>query len=113
MKTFNRCGAQGDCLIIAINELPDDAIKQEAENGNHIVAHSETNHHHVLPEQGVNIFQSANDPFMLYAVIEDEYADLTHLRSFDTHETLRIKKGIYEIRKQREYTPEGWRRVAD
>lgn len=34
-------------------------------------------------------------------------------RSFDTHESILLKGGTYEIRRQREYTPEGWRRVED
>jgi hypothetical protein len=38
---------------------------------------------------------------------------LRHLRQQDTHETLKIAPGIYEVRRQREYTPEGWRRAAD
>jgi hypothetical protein len=36
-----------------------------------------------------------------------------HLRSYDMHAPITIKPGIYELRRQREYTPEGWRRVAD
>ena len=40
-------------------------------------------------------------------------AILEHHRSIDTHEALEIKPGIYEIRRQREYTPQGFRRVAD
>jgi len=42
-----------------------------------------------------------------------EPAVLEHHRSFDTHEALEIKPGIYEIRRQREYTPQGFRRAAD
>jgi hypothetical protein len=35
------------------------------------------------------------------------------MRSFDTHETLNIPPGIYEVRRQREYVPEGWRKAQD
>jgi len=38
---------------------------------------------------------------------------LEHLRSFDTHETIKIPPGIFEIRRQREWVPEGWRRIQD
>lgn len=38
---------------------------------------------------------------------------LEHLRDFDTHEPLSLPPGNYEVRRQREYTPEGWRQVAD
>jgi len=38
---------------------------------------------------------------------------IEHHRLFDTHEAMEIKPGIYEIHRQREYTPEGYRRAAD
>ena len=38
---------------------------------------------------------------------------LEHLRTFDTHETLAIPPGVYELRRQREAVPEGWRRAQD
>ena len=38
---------------------------------------------------------------------------LEHLRSHDTHEPIMFGPGIYEVRRQREYTPDGWRRVQD
>lgn len=113
MKTFNKQAAQGDILITKIDALPDSLVEQKATDEGHIVAHSETGHHHTLPEKGVQLFMPANDPMLLYAIVTDEHADLIHNRGHDTHETLRLDKGIYEIRRQREHTPEGWRRVAD
>lgn len=112
MKTFNKQAAQGDILIIKIDELPNGLVEQKPVKESYIVAHSETGHHHTLPSQGVKMFAPANDPMVLYVTVENE-ADLIHNRSFDTHEALRLKQGNYEIRRQREYTPEGWRRVAD
>ena len=38
---------------------------------------------------------------------------LEHQRPHDTHAPIKFAKGVYEVRRQREYTPEGWRRVAD
>ena len=38
---------------------------------------------------------------------------LDHLRPHDTHESIMFEPGIYEVRRQREYTPEGFRRVED
>ena len=32
---------------------------------------------------------------------------------FDTHEPIMLDDGIYRLRRQREYTPEGYRRVED
>ena len=57
------------------------------------------------------------DPMISYLEVieatEEAEALLTHLRTFDTHETIGIPVGKFEIRRQREYTPEGWRRVED
>lgn len=113
MKIFENMAAQGDMLIKRIAELPKDVIEAKAENGNYILAHSETGHNHVVKEEtGVKFYQHANDNFIAYLVVDNE-AKVEHMRSFDTHETIGFKKGIYEIRRQREYTAEGFRRAAD
>ena len=112
MKTFDHSAAQGDLLIIRINTLPDDAIKQEGIDGKHIVAHSETGHHHTVQDTDADLYHAANDPMIMYLVV-DEKAELIHNRSFDTHESIGFKPGVYQLRRQREYTPEGWRRIED
>ena len=38
---------------------------------------------------------------------------LVHKRDFDTHAPVLVQPGIYEVRRQREYTPEGFRQVMD
>lgn len=53
------------------------------------------------------------DPMICYLQIAGDFADVVHHRPHDTHETLRLVRGIYEVRRQREWTPEGWRRVED
>lgn len=117
MKTFIKQAAQGDLLLRRIETLPANATKVKAENGNYIVAHSETGHNHVIAERENVALYTTNDPMISYLeVIEATDATevlLEHLRSFDTHETIKINPGIYEIRRQREYTPEGWSRVED
>jgi len=114
MKTFVNQAAQGDLLIRRIDNLPEGLKPMESEKGNFIVAHSETGHHHVIAKQpGVEVLCGV-DPLISYlTVIDHTEVTLEHLRNFDTHEALVIKGGTYEIRRQREYTPEGWRRVAD
>lgn len=117
MKTFNKCAAQGDLLIRRIDSLPESAKRVDSEKGVFVVAHSETGHNHVIAERpNVRLF-TCDDPMVSYLeVIEATDATetlLEHLRSFDTHETIKIPNGIFEIRRQREYTPEGWRRVED
>lgn len=117
MKTFTHCAAQGDLMIRRIASIPADAKPVAAERGKFVVAHSETGHNHVIAERpNVKMF-TTGDPMISYLqVIEATEATetlLEHLRSFDTHETIKIAPGNYEIRRQREYTPEGWRRVED
>ena len=112
MKTFHQQAAQGDILLRKIDALPEDLTPAKAVDDKYIVAHSETGHHHVVPQADCMLYEAANDPMIMYLVVNNDTV-LEHLRSFDTHDPIKIGKGNYEIRRQREYTPEGWRRVAD
>lgn len=117
MRTFKTIAAQGDLMIRRIEALPNGITPMKTENGLYIVAHSETGHHHAIADKpNVRVFESA-DPMVSYLEVVEatDKAEtlLEHLRSFDTHETISISSGFYEIRRQREYTPEGWRKVQD
>jgi len=117
MKTFKKCAAQGDLLIRRIHALPDGLKPIQPANGHYVVAHSETGHDHIIAEhQNISLF-TTDDPMISYLrVVEATDATetiLEHLRSFDTHESIAIPPGNYEIRRQREYAPEGWRRIED
>ena len=117
MKTFNNCAAQGDLYIRRIDKLPEGIIQLIPEKGFFIVAHSETQHNHVIEAKPNISLYTTGDPMVSYLeVIEATEATetlLEHLRSFETHETIKIPNGIFEIRRQREYTPEGWQKVED
>ena len=114
MKTFNNSAAQGDCLLRKIERLPGILKLVHPENGQFVIAHSETGHNHCVKERPAVKLYSSVDQFRGYLEITgNEPVVLEHHRSFDTHEALEIKPGIYEIRRQREYTPEGFRRAAD
>ncbi len=117
MKTFKNQAAQGDIFIRRIGTLPPAAVLLKAENGVFVVAHSETGHHHTIAERPNVKLYTTGDPMVSYLeVVEATDAAeclLEHLRSFDTHETIKIPAGVFEIRRQREYVPEGWRRVED
>ena len=114
MKTFDNQAAQGDVLIRRINKLPDGVKKIKPDKQGYVVAHSETGHHHVIEaKKGVGVYLG-DDPLVSYlTVIDNVETTLEHLRDFDKHEAYTITGGTYEIRRQREYTPEGWRRVQD
>lgn len=113
MKTFQNMAAQGDMVIRRIKSLPDGVVKQSAESGAYVLAHSETGHNHVVKESpDVEFFQHANDNFKAYLVVNNT-AVVEHMRSFDVHDPISFDAGVYEIRRQREYTPEGFRRAID
>jgi len=114
MKTFVNSAAQGDCLLLKIEKLPEGLSRIDPENGQLVIAHSETGHNHCVKERATVKLYASVDQFRGYLeVTGDEPVVLEHHRSFDTHEALEIKPGLYEIRRQREYTPEGFRRAAD
>jgi hypothetical protein len=114
MKEVKNQGAQGDCLFVRVDKIPSDA-KVVQEGGRIIVAHSETGHHHAIDALGrdVVMHRVERDPFTCYLQIATDHADVVHHRPFDTHETLRLGQGIWMARRQREYSPAGWRMVQD
>jgi hypothetical protein len=115
-KTFERMAAQGDFVIIRINEIPD-GVEAIAPRGNvHVIAHSETGHDHVMLADKVSCFKAKEtkevDLYELFLNVEAP-TEINHLRSFDTHESLLVPAGKYKIRRQREYVPQGFRRATD
>ena len=105
--------AQGDVLFIRAQKLPESAQHSD-KLGDIVVAHSETGHNHVVSENfEAKYFTEPSDPFTCYLQIDSDFADVVHHRSFDTHETIRLPKGLWQVRRQREYTPEGYRMVED
>lgn len=114
MKTFNNYAAQGDLLLVRANKVPAGFQKTQADGHKHIVAHSETGHHHVIDDVDVEYWTNPKDEMKAYLIVQGIIgAQMKHLRSFNTHETILIPPGIFELRRQREYTPQGWRRVED
>ncbi len=115
MKVIENVGAQGDVFFVKVDaaEIPKDAKSLAPEGGFHIVAHSETGHHHAVRADGTVFWQGPADPFTCFLRVDDVFADVVHRREFDTHETLRLGQGVWKVRRQREYTPQGFRRVED
>lgn len=116
---IKRCGAQGDVLLRRVAGVPKDAVVVPRENGAIIVTHSETQHHHAIKDDGVAMFEVPGNPLVAYLRMDiGVSADLEHLRPYDTHETLKLlgnkkTKTVWEVRRQREWSPEGWQRVVD
>ncbi len=109
---------QGEILLIPVDAFTDndDEYKVAKPDASRlIVGHSETGHHHVI-----DLERSPSAELLIHRTNEfigrlklGEDAVLEHLRSFDTHEPVRLEKGFYEVRWRREHTPEGLRRVQD
>lgn len=116
MKSISISGAQGDCFFRRVPVVPKAAVKARRK-GPIIVAHSETGHHHTVDDSKVTHFEIPGDPLVAYLQLGDSGGcDVVHQRAWDTHETLRLLGApgeVWEVRRQREWTPEGWQRVQD
>ena len=112
MKTFKNIAAQGDCLIRKIDKLPEGLELAKDDNGKYVVAHSETGHNHVIDKSNAQLLIDKTNEFIAYLVVDND-TPIEHQRSYDTHESIMVEKGVYEIRRQREYTPEGYRKAQD
>ena len=120
MKIMRNMAAQGDFIILRIQNIPEGVVPVSPENGKVIVAHSETGHNHVMEATRVEAFEvpadksnSQNvDLYKMFLLVKED-TQIDHLRSFDTHEAIMVPPGMYEVRRQREYTAEGFRKAAD
>jgi len=117
MRTFKSICAQGDVLIRRVSKIPETVKEDKAENGHLIITHSETGHNHVMvidrPDNpAVQMFTDIENPLISWLQVNRPVA-LEHQRDHDTHEPIQFEKGTYEVRRQREYTPEGFRRAQD
>lgn len=113
-RIFTLPGAQGDILIIPISVIPANVKPGALDNGNYVIAHSETGHHHVIDRTKAEVFEAADDAFVAYIRTLGTGAEIKHMRDHDTHETIALEPNkSYQVRRQREYVPQGFRKAAD
>lgn len=109
MKSQIQSYRQGDVLVIPVESIPPAGkLKPVArENGRIILAHGEvTGHAHAITNRVAKFFEtSAGERFLDL----DTGVDLKH----EEHGTIRLPAGKYQVRRQREYSPEAIRNVAD
>lgn len=114
MKKIKNFGAQGDVLFIRRHGLPPGVVAAPL-SPEVVVSHSETGHHHVA--LGDASYYPAGDDGMLAYLVARGPIVVEHRRAWDTHEPLELLheggEVTWEIRRQREHTPQGWRRVED
>jgi hypothetical protein len=103
---------QGDVLIEQVSRIPQNAIRQQREPGNRVVlAYGEaTGHHHSIETADIDVadwWKSPDGKFQYLALQKD--TDVKH----QEHKSITLPPGNYRVRRQREYTPEAIRNVAD
>jgi hypothetical protein len=99
MKQFR----QGDVLVQEISKIPKDA---EPQQGRVILAHGEvTGHCHEIAGKAAKLLTEGEDLFLELA----KPKELTH----QEHGPINIPAGSYQVVRQREYSPEAVRNVAD
>ena len=121
MKThkIKQMAAQGDVLFMKVKEVPKQAKEVPVPADRRlVVAHSETGHHHAIDGFNGRMFQEPGDILTCYLQMGTDVCDFTvqHHRPYDTHETLSLlgePGDVWMVRRQKEHTPEGWRRVED
>lgn len=111
MKSFQIVAAQGEISIRKIGDLPKNkklpkgCTALKADGRHFIIGHSETGHHHVIDADGAVVGVMDAPPAgmrILYTILENP-TELEHLRPHDTHETIVVEPGVYEIRIAREF----------
>jgi hypothetical protein len=112
MKMIEKIGAQGDVLFVRVERVPEGLAEVPDACGKHVVGHSETGHDHYVSAAESKLFRG-QEPFTCFLQVAGHGCEVVHNRSFDTHESLFLPPGQYLVRQQREYTPEGWRKVQD
>ena|SRR3990172_3784734 len=100
---------QGDVLIVAVKSIPKVVEAIERERGLVVLAHGEaTGHKHAIKSEHAALFR---DPKLMaiFMTVSDQPVTLEH----EEHDTITIPPGNYRVIRQREYSPEAIRNVAD
>jgi len=98
---------QGDVFLRKIDEVPEGAEECTPKNDRLILAEGEaTGHHHSVAAAQARLLRYKEQ---MYLVVAAKMLQLIH----QEHSPLEIPEGIYEVIRQREYTPQEVRRVAD
>lgn len=90
----NQIVRHGEVILKSVSELPEGAIL-ELETKKHIVAHSETGHHHIL---------ESNKPFQVFKKGEETFISMTEMAKLwhqktgsDVHAPHKLVPNIYKV----------------
>ena len=100
---------QGDVLIFETDRKPE-GVEIPKDNGRAVLAYGEvTGHAHAI-RGNVRMFRPDDMPVgNCVLVVEDGRVELRH----EEHDTISLRAGTYEVRRQREWDAGEARRVAD
>jgi len=104
-----KCYRQGDVLLTEVAREPSDVRRVPREQGRLVLAHGEvTGHAHVVADPAAELvtLEGADE---LYLLVYGGEVVLEH----EEHDTILLPPGSYRVIRQREYTPESVRFVAD
>lgn len=113
---------QGDVLIERVENVPSEKLKAQTENGRVILAHGEvTGHAHEIEEPKAASIAPLSNPFVLASDLQDAAAMTRHFLRLkkgsavkhQEHSRIPLKRGGHRVTRQREYSPEAIRNVAD
>lgn len=105
MKLFR----QGDVLIAEVPEIPKDLVEVPRDNGRVILAYGEvTGHAHAVEGDVQFLAADLQELEERFLAVERE-AQVVH----EEHDTITLPPGNYQVVRQREYSPEQIRMVAD
>jgi hypothetical protein len=102
---------QGDVLLKRVGGLPGREHKLVDRDGGRIVlAYGEaTGHAHAIADREANLYETADLTRRFLEVLSEGGVDLAH----EEHGTITLPTGSYEVFRQREYSPDAIRNVAD
>jgi hypothetical protein len=103
---------QGDVLLLPIEKIPATAKRVNLKGKPAILAHGEvTGHHHSVTVGRAKLYSEPGRSGVYASTLEiaEAFADLSH----QEHARIPLPVGAYEVRRQREYSPEAIRNVAD
>jgi hypothetical protein len=100
---------QGDVLIERVDQVPEGAVKQKVK-GAIVLAHGEaTGHHHALECDKADWWKRGEGLGAEQFIALPKPGRVTH----QEHSTIELPAGRYRVTRQREYSPEAIRNVAD
>ncbi|MGP0091028.1 MAG: hypothetical protein ACLPKB_13865 [Xanthobacteraceae bacterium] len=101
---------QGDVLLVRVRSIPQALEPVAREMGRVVLAHGEvTGHAHAIRDAHAAMFRDAKGGAIFMNVSGEAPVALEH----DEHDTIDVPPGTYRVIRQREYSPETVRDVAD